>query len=227
MKLEPFISGSGVSLYHGDCREILPTLELDWSRVVLVVDPVWPNAMPCLVGASDPWGLWAEMWDALPCLPKRAVVHLSILSDPRFLGAIPEELPFYRSVNLEYPVPSFVGRNVLSCEVAYLFGEPPAVGQSSKMFPGRVMSGGGKARSDHPCPRSEEHVRQLVGVWSEPGEIILDPCCGSGTTLVAAEYWGREAVGIEIVSEFVELGKRRLGGLELWDLPCLPTKAQV
>lgn len=147
MKLEPFISGSGVSLYHGDCREILPTLELDWSRVVLVVDPVWPNAMPCLVGASDPWGLWVEMWDALPCLPKRAVVHLSILSDPRFLGAIPEELAFYRSLNLEYPVPSFVGRNVLSCEVAYLFGEPPAVGQSSKMFPGRVMAGAGNARS--------------------------------------------------------------------------------
>lgn len=88
------------------------------------------------------------------------------------------------------------------------------------------MLGAGNARSDHPCPRSEEHVRQLVGLWSEPGEIILDPFCGSGTTLVAAEYWGREAVGIEIVSEFVELAKSRLGELELWSVPENPLPVQ-
>lgn len=192
----------GIQLMRGDCREVLPTLDLDWSRVVLITDPVWPKPMKSLQGAEDPWGLWLEMWESLPEPPKRAAIQLPVIADPRFLGCVP--LEFYRSINLEYPQPSFVGRNVWSCEQVFLFGEAPPIAQSSRMFPGRIMSKPGRRKTLHPCPRSLEHVRGIVGLWSEPDDIILDPFCGSGTTLLTARYWGREAIGIEFISEFAE-----------------------
>ena len=46
-------------------------------------------------------------------------------------------------------------------------------------------------------------------VGFEPG-IVLDPFCGSGTTLVVAKRLGRKYIGIDIKSEYVEMSKRRL-----------------
>lgn len=207
-----------IRIIEGDCREILPTLNVDWSRVVLITDPVWPNPMMTLIGADHPYELFADMWASLPALPSRAVIHVGCLSDPRFLGAVPSELPFFRVINLEYPCPSFVGRAVVQNEVAYLFGKPPQT-SSCRMIPGRIHASNAAGRETaHPCPRKIEHVRGLIGAWTDPDDIILDPFAGSGTTLLAAQYWGREVIGIEIVPEFVEIAKQRLSenALELW-----------
>src|SRR5690606_36978160 len=45
--------------------------------------------------------------------------------------------------------------------------------------------------------------------------IVLDPFAGSGTTLLVAERLGRQAVGIEINPEYVEMAKRRLSKVQL------------
>lgn len=206
------------TVLQGDCREILPEIALPWDRVVLIVDPVWPDPMKSLVGSESPSELFADMWDALPTVPKRAAIHLGVLSDPRFLSAVPSGLAFFRLISLEYPRPSFVGRAVVQNEVAYLFGQPPLT-SSCRMVPGRVHASNAAGReSGHPCPRKIEHLIGLIGAWTDPDDIVLDPFCGSGTTLLAAQYWGREAVGIEIVPEFAAMAEQRLAehALELW-----------
>ena len=53
-------------------------------------------------------------------------------------------------------------------------------------------------------------VQHFVGLQSLPGDVVLDPFCGSGTTLIAALETGRKAIGIEIDERWVEVARRRL-----------------
>jgi predicted RNA methylase len=50
----------------------------------------------------------------------------------------------------------------------------------------------------HPTQKPLSILRPLIEVFSKPGEIVLDPFCGSGSTLAAAQELGRRFVGIEL-----------------------------
>ncbi len=53
-------------------------------------------------------------------------------------------------------------------------------------------------------------MEALVRDYSEPGDLIADPCCGGGTTLLAAKLLGRRYVGSDIDAEHVEIARERL-----------------
>ena len=53
-------------------------------------------------------------------------------------------------------------------------------------------------------------ARAVIDHYSSPGEIVLDPFAGWGTTLVVAESLGRSAIGVELVPERVAAIKRRV-----------------
>jgi hypothetical protein len=71
----------------------------------------------------------------------------------------------------------------------------------------------------HPCPRRIQHVQWLCNHFG--GSSVLDPFCGSGTTLVAAKKLGLTAIGIEIEEKYCEIAARRLsqGVLALAEAP--------
>jgi len=56
-------------------------------------------------------------------------------------------------------------------------------------------------------------LEMLIGACCPPGGMVLDPCCGSGTTLVAAAKLGRTALGIDISEEAIALAQHRLRGV--------------
>lgn len=70
----------------------------------------------------------------------------------------------------------------------------------------------------HPNEKPVDLMRKLVELCSDPGELILDPFMGSGTTLRAAKDLGRRAIGVEVEERYCEIAAKRLGQevLDLW-----------
>jgi modification methylase len=74
---------------------------------------------------------------------------------------------------------------------------------------------------DHPCKFPIDLPRRLIKLYSYIGDVVLDPFCGSGTTLRAAKDVGRNAIGVEISSRYCALSSNRcrqevlFGGLEV------------
>lgn len=62
----------------------------------------------------------------------------------------------------------------------------------------------------HPAPFPEALARDHILSWSNPGDLVLDPFFGSGTTGKMAKEFGRHYVGIEISAEYVELAQKRI-----------------
>jgi site-specific DNA-methyltransferase (adenine-specific) len=62
----------------------------------------------------------------------------------------------------------------------------------------------------HPTQKPLNVLSSLVRAFSRPGDHVLDPFCGSGSTIVAALRLGRSAIGIELDPKFAEAAKSRL-----------------
>jgi len=68
----------------------------------------------------------------------------------------------------------------------------------------------GASTKHHPAPFPLELATRLVRMFSFSGDTVLDPFCGSGTTMVAAFRTGRNSIGIEIDSEYCRMAARYL-----------------
>ena len=54
----------------------------------------------------------------------------------------------------------------------------------------------------HPTQKSVPLLEYLIRLFTDEGDVVIDPCAGSGTTLLAAKNLGRRAYGFEIKKEF-------------------------
>ena len=54
----------------------------------------------------------------------------------------------------------------------------------------------------HPTQKPVALLERLISIFTDPGDVVIDPCAGSGSTLVAAENMGRRAFGFEIKKDF-------------------------
>ena len=66
-----------------------------------------------------------------------------------------------------------------------------------------------RERTGYPTQKPLELLRRIVTVASAPGDLVVDPFCGSGTTLVAALQLGRRAVGIDLSAPALSIAQDR------------------
>src|SRR5439155_21000191 len=84
-----------------------------------------------------------------------------------------------------------------------------AADQSTWYFPG--VAGTFKARMGfHGCQMPEQLLGRIIRACSNPGEVVLDPFVGSGTTLAVAKKLGRKWLGFELSGEYTQQATARI-----------------
>ena len=66
----------------------------------------------------------------------------------------------------------------------------------------------------HPAQKPVAVLKRLIEIFTDPGDVVIDPCCGSGSTLRAAMELGRSAYGFEIDRNFYQRAKDEMIVLE-------------
>ncbi|AVV40039.1 DNA methyltransferase [Pantoea agglomerans] len=96
-------------------------------------------------------------------------------------------------------------------ESAYLLakGRPPL---PAKPLPD-VMPWQYTGNRHHPTEKPVSVLQPLIETFTKPGDLVLDPFAGSGSTCVAADQCGRRWIGIELLEQYHTAGLRRLGEL--------------
>ena len=69
----------------------------------------------------------------------------------------------------------------------------------------------------------------FIKLFTQPGDLVLDPFLGSGTAAVAAKRLGRYYLGVELLPEYVEMARKRIDDMDLKDeeLPPLLAAAKA
>lgn len=88
----------------------------------------------------------------------------------------------------------------------------------------RVKINGQKA---HSTQKPLALLRRIINATTKPGDVVLDPFLGSGTTAVAAKELGRTYIGLERDSCYVDVAKQRIAGTRLLEEELITTKLEV
>lgn len=79
---------------------------------------------------------------------------------------------------------------------------------------GKERIKGPNGRAAHPTQKPEALLERIIRASSNPGDLILDPFLGTGTTAVVAEKLGRKWIGIENKKKYVDLSIQRLSKVQ-------------
>lgn len=209
---------------HGDAGRVLRKLARrpGWNpaRAVVLTDPPWPGCEHVDIhGAANALQVWRRVARLVPPVADRLILQLGRGIDPRgMLAAVPEALPFATTVTLKMVPPGYRGC-FMGGDLAYVFGQRMrmprrADGALERVLPGEIVSNGARAELLHPCPRSPMHAAGLVRWYCAEADVIIDPFCGSGTTLVAASLAGIPYIGIDSDERWIEETVARLQRVE-------------
>lgn len=68
----------------------------------------------------------------------------------------------------------------------------------------------GTNQTKHPAIFPHQLAKDHIETWSNPGDLVLDPFSGSGTTAKAAKELGRRFIGLEVNPEYCAIAERRI-----------------
>ena len=181
-----------VQLYHGDCLEIMKQIP-DGSVDAVVTDPPYP----------DYYAIEFRYTEGLTGL-------LASIQCRQFV---------FWSAKTEFPL-AFTARHVwdkitgAACQYDFIYERNGQKRQ--RVFRGHRINStvsasfAGEKFSGHKAQKPLNVIRDLISLATGPGDTILDPFMGSGTTGVACVQTGRNFIGIEIDEGDFEIAKKRI-----------------
>lgn len=226
--MKPYYSEEGITIFHGNSLEIIPSLsEVD----LILTDPPYSAVTMnnALTYSSEEHGLGGTTFvpfsiteetlreillKAAEKLKRWSIVFCDWRHCASFGDRPPVGLKFVRFGIWNKPdgAPQFTGdRPALGWE---------AIACMHKEFVKLDWNGGGRRSvwtynverqaNGHPTPKPLPLMNEMITLFSNKGETVLDPFMGSGTTLRAAKDLGRKAIGIEIEEKYCEIAVKRL-----------------
>jgi len=224
---EPYYDDGQITIYHADCRDILPHLAPGSVDLVLTDPPYGVQYVTAWRSRDDP--LVAKIandeslnivCDAMPLLDRllKEDRHAYAFASPMKIGEAAAILSEWWQVKNLLVWDKGDAGTVGDLEAGYGVNWEGIVYASK----GRRPLNGKRPRTIyryewsstrdpvHPTVKPIGLLSWLVSKSSNDGELILDPFMGSGTTLRAAKDLGRRAIGIEIEERYCEIAVRRL-----------------
>lgn len=99
-------------------------------------------------------------------------------------------------------------------ELKKRFYKPPKLSNPGNVIDCGAVGGGNigsKLAHENEAPFPEQLAEFFVRSFCPPGGIVLDPFCGSGTTMAMALKFGRNSIGIDVRANQIDLSQRRVG----------------
>jgi DNA modification methylase len=201
--LKPYYEHGGITIYHGDCREILPSIA---RESVCITDPPY--------GVGETYASFRDTPSSLRLLVDSTWHHIAACKRV----ALTPGVKYHRlwpepTWTLSWVTPAGTGCGpwgFCTWQPILVYGDDPYLSAGKGSRPDSLVQTESSEKNGHPCPKP-------IGVWtwvvqrvSLPGEPIVDPFLGSGTTLEVAKLLGRRAIGIEIEERYCEIAAKRL-----------------
>ena len=192
--IRPYYQDSAVTIYHGDCREVVPTLgRFD----LLLCDPPYGIGINKSHRLSVSRGFGGETWDdkAPDITPFLPVASKRIVWGGNYFSLAPTRCFLVWDKQND-------GRDFADCEMAWT-----NIDAVARIFRRRPMNmDGGKV---HPTQKPLALMNWCIGLAGDV-QTILDPFAGSCTTGRAAKDLGRKCVCIEREERYCEIGAKRM-----------------
>lgn len=207
---EVFYQKDNITIYKGDCKEVLNDLQFD----VIVSDPPY--------GISHPTNYHSRGRGKLAkCSDYAPVAGDNQPFDPTFLLNTKKPLCLFGANYFADKLPNSSGWLVWdkqrpkgldqsSCELAWT-NFVKGVRIFHHLWNGMLRaSERGKGMLVHPTQKPIALMEWILNLKWTPKGTILDPYAGGGSTLIAAKKLGRPAIGVELSEEYCEIMVRRL-----------------
>lgn len=201
--MKAYYSEGGITIYHGDCRKIVPLLG---RYDLLLTDPPYGIGASAGVGkyGREKWTATDRKWDEET--PPPWVLQMLLESADKHIvwGGNYYELPPSRQYLVWDKGAGFKGRDFAECEMAWCSMDGNAKVLTRDPLACRDYEG-----KEHPTQKPVEVMKWCIRVAGEVST-VLDPFAGAGTTGIAAKLMGVTATLIEREEKYCEIAARRL-----------------
>jgi DNA modification methylase len=210
---------AGITIYCGDCRDWLSSVPSCLRLNAMVTDPPYGVELQARVTKHTMRQSSVNYQDDQMHIREEIVSRLKLFLDRVDCALV---TPGTRNI-WAYPEPAELGCVFFPTGAGMskwgfgtfnpilFYGKDPYLAAGLGSRPNGVSATHWSSDDvDHPCPKPLAWMKWMVARATLPEHSLIDPFCGSGTTLQAAKDLGRKAIGIEIEERYCEIAAKRL-----------------